>query len=128
MTVPATALYAALIGFLAIALAVPIFRGRHRAAVGIGTGGDARLEQAIRVHGNLMEWGPLALVLLALFELNGGAAWAVHTAGTALVAGRLLHAWGLGQHRGTSFGRFVGMSLTLLVIAGLAGANIALAL
>lgn len=107
-----TAFYAAPIGLLAIALALRVVMLRRRYQVGVGTGGQPELARAVRAHGNLLEYTPLALLLLLLLESGGARTVLLHGIGSALLIGRLLHAWGLSQHSGVSFGRFYGTALT----------------
>jgi uncharacterized membrane protein YecN with MAPEG domain len=107
-----TAFYAALLGLLTLLLAIRVVRGRWTGRVGLGDGGQADLARRIRVHGNTTETVPMALILLLVLELTGvGATW-LHGFGIALLVGRVLHAWGLSRHGGTSFGRMVGTVLT----------------
>lgn len=126
MAVAITALYAGLSGVLMIVLAGFVVRGRRSAQIGIGSGGDERLARAVRVHGNFAEYVPVALLLLLVAELGGANALWLHVNGIGLVAGRVLHAFGLGRHSGRSFGRFWGTVLTWLVILTLAGTNLLL--
>lgn len=119
-----TALYGGLCGLMLIALAAVVVRLRRRFQVGIGTGGQAELARAVRVQGNFTEYVPLTLVLLGLAEAQGAPAAILHAAGLALVAGRLLHATGLGRSAGRSFGRLYGMMLTLLALGVLALVNL----
>ena len=112
-----TAFYAALLGLLVLLLAIRVVQGRWSKRIGLGDGGQAEMTRRIRAHGNAAETIPLALVLLLALELtNVGATW-LHGFGIALVAGRVLHAWGLSRHGGTSFGRMVGTVLTFGAIA-----------
>jgi uncharacterized membrane protein YecN with MAPEG domain len=118
-----TALYAAPLALLAVALGVWIVTLRFRLRVGIGDGGHRILARAIRVHANLLETAPLALLLLALAELTGALApGALHASGGALLLGRLLHAAGLSRSIGASPPRFAGMVLTWTVTLVLAAA------
>lgn len=111
--------YAALCGLLLVALSVQVVLARGRYRVGLGTGTEAGMQQAVRVQANFAEYVPLAVVLLVLSELSGLPTAAVHAAGIALVASRILHAWGLSHSPGRSFGRFYGTAGTWLVITGL---------
>ncbi len=120
-----TALYAALLALLIIALSMRVVRLRMRLRIGVGDGGDVQMQRAIRVHANAVEYVPLALLLMALLELNGAAALTLHVFGTLLVIARLLHAWGLSGSSGKSFGRFWGALTTFLIIVGLALALLA---
>ena len=111
-----TALYAAILGLLAMVLALRVVQGRWSRRIGLGDGGDADMARRIRVHANYIENVPLAVLLLLLLELTNVAGDWLHAFGIALVLARLLHAWGLSRHAGTSFGRFIGTLLTWLVI------------
>jgi uncharacterized membrane protein YecN with MAPEG domain len=119
-----TGIYAALSALLLLALSYRIVRLRWKYQVGIGSGGADELERAIRVHGNFIEYVPLALLLLALVESQGAAPWFLHATGLVLIVARLLHAQGLSQSPGRTPGRFIGTSLTWLLLLLLAGANL----
>lgn len=118
------ALYSGILGLLLIYLSYNVVSHRKKFEVGIGDGDNVDLTRAIRVHGNFIEYVPIALILLAVFELNHGHATIAHVAGISLVIGRLLHAYGLAKTHKASVGRFVGILLTWLVIIGLSGINI----
>jgi uncharacterized membrane protein YecN with MAPEG domain len=94
-------------------------------AIGLGTGGDAELEKAIRGHGNFTEYAPIGLIVLTSAELSGAAGGWVHAIGILLIGGRLLHAWGLSQSRGKSFGRSSGIVLTVAALLAGIGVNLA---
>ncbi|MEE4245558.1 MAG: MAPEG family protein [Kangiellaceae bacterium] len=124
MTFPITALYGSLCGLLTILLAVQVVRLRRKFRVGIGSGDEKDLERAIRVHSNAMEYIPISLLLLALYEANNGNLMLTHGIGMTLVLGRVLHAQGLGKSQGETFGRFWGTALTWLSIIILSVANL----
>lgn len=128
MPLPITAIYAAIIAVLAVVLAARVVPLRRSRRVGLGDGGDRDLQRAIRMHANLVEHAPLALILMAACELNGAPQWLLHGLGGALVAGRLLHVHGLSRSRGISFGRTAGMALTwsMLLTGALAAVVLAL--
>ena len=52
-------------------LYVRISQRRLATKIGVGSGGDAELEQRVRAHGNLVESAPFALILLYLIEQTG---------------------------------------------------------
>lgn len=114
-----TALYAALLGLIMLALAIGVVRKRRTLKVGLGVGDHPELEKAVRAHANFVEYVPMALVMLSLYEAQGAPGWAIHLLGAALVIARLLHAQGLYQSRTTSFGRFFGTLVTWLVLVAL---------
>src|SRR6185437_1884279 len=112
MPLPIVSLYAGINGLIALALAVRVVRQRSKTGTSLGSGGHAALEQAIRVHGNFIEYVPLVLILLTLLELDGTPALRLHVLGAALTLGRILHAWGLSSKPGLSFGRSAWIALT----------------
>ena len=115
-----TGLYAAIAALIVIILSIRVTLRRRAVKVGIGNGGDAVLAQRIRVHANAAEYVPLALILLLILELNQTQPLLIHVFGCVLIAGRLLHAYGLSSTPGLSPGRAVGMVLTWAVIAAMA--------
>jgi uncharacterized membrane protein YecN with MAPEG domain len=117
-------LYSALLTILVIVLTFAVIRQRQKLHVGLGDGGHESLTRAMRAHGNAIETIPLSLLLLIILEVNQASATSLHIFGSLLFIGRLLHAWGLSQKSGTSFGRFYGMVITLLVQTALVMANL----
>ena len=93
--VPITAIYAALQALLAIGLVVPVGRMRARYDVSIHAGGHSDLDVAIRRHANWTEHVPIALLLMALLELNGASAGLLHGLGITLLVARVLHPFGI---------------------------------
>jgi uncharacterized membrane protein YecN with MAPEG domain len=85
-------------------------RQRHRIA--IGDGGNAELRRAMRFHANLAEYAPLALPLIFFVKHDGAKMLLVHVLGCTLLAGRMLHAWGVSQNRENFRYRVSGMVLT----------------
>jgi len=121
-----TGFYASLLGILYIGLAINIIRLRLSLQIGIGSGGNKTLAKAMRVHGNFSEYVPLALILLACYELNAASAMMLHAIGSILVLGRIFHVIGLNKTIGASKQRQIGMLSTFLVILVLAIENIRL--
>jgi uncharacterized membrane protein YecN with MAPEG domain len=124
MLVSITASYAAILAILVTALAINVTVHRVKLRVPLGDGGNPQMLRMIRVHANAAEYVPLALVLMLIYEINGGLHIALHIAGLALLAGRLLQTWGMWSKPTTTFGRASGQSLTWLTIAGLAVLNL----
>lgn len=116
MTPVLTSLYAGPLAVLYIAISYYITVLRQRTKTNLGSGEDPLLIRMVRVHGNFAEYAPFALILVALVELGGGPAAVVHALGAGLVVSRLLHAYGLAQLEGKSFGRFWGTGLSFLVV------------
>lgn len=114
MIVPVTAVFASVLVVLMLVLAfrASMFRLRHRQGLGVNAE-DPDFEVAVRAHGNLVEYVPLALIVMGLGELNGVSAHIVYWVGMVLVAGRLLHAYGMfSGHGGPHLARLLGILMT----------------
>lgn len=119
VSLPITALYAALSGFLIIALAANVVRLRLAKKVSLGDGGHKDVSRAIRAHGNTIEYLPLALILMALLEINGGGSTALHSYGILLVGGRVVYSYGMLVPRSSAnLARQLGVVTSWLVILG----------
>jgi len=116
MSYPVTTLYAALLGILLIMLSWGVSKVRLREHVSLGAGEISDLESAIRAHGNFIEYVPFALILLMLAESAVAQSWLLHILGASLLAGRLLHAYGIRQSVSSNNYRKYGAALTWLMI------------
>ena len=116
MNYQVTAIYAALLALLYIGLALKVVVARRAARVGLGVGENKRLEQATRIHANCGEYVPIALILLLLLEQTVLPVYVLHGCCGVLLAGRVLHAWGLSHSATISFGRTYGTLMTWMVI------------
>ena len=109
--------YAGLLAFVFIVLSARVIRMRQSARIGIGPGGNSRLERLMRVHANFAEYVPLTLLLLAFVEMQGNPRWLLHGLCLALVAGRVVHAFGVSQEREDIRLRIAGVAITFAVLA-----------
>jgi len=125
MTLSITALYAGILSLIMVALAINVTIHRAKLRVPMGDGGNAIMLRMIRLHGNAVEYLPLALLLMAIYEINGGWHSALHAAGIALVVARILQSWNMWSTDIAGFGRISGQSLTWLTIITLALLNLA---
>jgi uncharacterized membrane protein YecN with MAPEG domain len=116
MLTPITALWAAILGLLSLALAARVVQARSTENVIFGDGSSVVMQQRIRVHANFIEYVPLALLLLLVLELNSSSSLVLNGLGGSLALARVLHAFGLSTSTGTTPGRFLGTVLTWLVI------------
>jgi uncharacterized protein len=123
MPVMITALYAGILALLLTALAINVTVNRAKLKVTLGDGGNPQMLRMARIHGNAAEYVPIGVVLMGLYELDGGSRLLLHVTGIALIAGRLLFAWSLWGTAEPGFGRTIGTSLTWLTIAALAVLN-----
>jgi len=111
-----TPIYAGLISLIFVALSFRVIGSRRQAKVALGDGGNTALTRRLRAHGNFAEYAPLAIVLMALAELQGQPALLLHIMGIALLAGRLVHAFGVSREPEDYRLRVTGMVLTLSVL------------
>ncbi len=114
--VPITSLYAALLALLVVALSFNVVRMRGKTGVSLGHGEHPGMLVAMRAHANAVEYLPIALILMACYELEHGWLVLLHLIGILLVLGRVAHAVGLARSAGTSAGRAAGYVLTILAI------------
>ncbi|HEX7370838.1 MAG TPA: MAPEG family protein [Rhodanobacteraceae bacterium] len=114
------AFYTALGALLVLVLAVRVMWLRNKRGVGLGGGGNEDLVRAIRAHANATEYLPIALLLLLLLAFEQTRPGLLHLFGIVLIVGRILHAIGLSGSPGRSFGRVVGIALTVLVTLAMA--------
>ncbi len=123
MILPVTAVYASVCAILLIILSYRVSSFRLRYKHGLGVNEDRDFEVAVRTQANFTEYAPMALILLALGELNGVAVGWIYGLGLMFVAGRILHAWGMTKGRGGAHkARFHGTILSWLAMLLLAGA------
>ena len=121
---PITTLTASFLGLMIVITSYRCAMARKKFKVEIGDGENKELSRRIRVHGNLVEYAPMALLLMGLLELNQPSQVHLSLFAVAFVIGRLLHAYGFGNTPGISFGRFYGMLLTFISMTGMALFNL----
>lgn len=107
--------YAALLAVLYVVLSVRTLRLRRALQIALGDGGDERLLRSIRAHANFAEYVPLGLLLMVGVETTAGGRVVVHILGCILLAGRLLHAYGVSRAPEVFMFRVSGMALTFTV-------------
>lgn len=118
----AAALWAALNLLVLLVLAFLVTRARGKHKVLLGDNSVPELTQAIRVHGNAVEYVPALLAALAVLAAVGASQWVVHAVGALTLVGRLLHAFGLSRNPGVTRGRFIGTLMTFIAFLVAAGA------
>ena len=117
MPILVTSLYAALLAILCMGLAggVGALRGKKK-TISLGDGGDSQLIVANRRHMNFVEYVPLALILMALVELNGGSKTMIHAFGAVLLVARIVHPFGIDVNNMVKPQRLFGAFATIAVI------------
>lgn len=116
MTLVHSPLYAALLGFILVALSARVIVYRRSHKISLGDTGDKALLKRMRAHSNFTEYAPFGLILLVLIELSGAPAIAVHVLGVMLVTGRAVHAYGFSSTPQVMRMRVGGMMLTMSTI------------
>src|SRR5215831_11005613 len=114
-----TAATAVVLAVLQMILTLHVARGRGKYKAGLGDGGNPKLLQRIRAHGNLAENAPLFLILLGLTEISGEWSTLVPIFAVAFVVFRLSHALGLLISSGLTPFRFVGVIGSIGAVLGL---------
>ena len=123
MAVSITAAYAAVLGLIILALGINVTAHRVKLKVSLGDGGNPEMLRMIRLHGNAVEYVPLALVLMLAYEINGGWHTALHIVGIALVAARVIQTAAMWSTDVPRPGRGIGQALTWGSIAVLSLLN-----
>ncbi len=115
-----TPFYAGLLALFYFYLTVQVVKQRRLNRVSIGSGEKRPLERAMRVHGNFAEYTPLTLLPIAFAEILGTPNWGVHGLALVFIAGRVMHAYGLGREPNNFKFRAWGMYLTAAALLGAA--------
>lgn len=118
MLLPITALYAGILGIMAIILGAG--SGFIRARTGVSLGADSTNQAqllAFRRHANFTEWAPIFLILLGVLELNGSSEITLYTLGGVFVVARILHPLGLRAEDAGGIGRTLGAAGSALSVA-----------
>jgi hypothetical protein len=105
-------------------LSILVIQRRRSQKISLGDGGDQHFLGVIRAHANFAEYVPLILVLMVVAEINLANSWLLHSVGTVLLLGRIIHAYGLRHHSGASWQRILGMLLTFAALFGVSVQNI----
>ena len=111
-----TGVYAALLGFLFVALSVRTLLLRRELRIAVGDAGNPKMLRAMRVHSNFAEYIPFGLFLVYLSETQGAERLLVHALCLALLAGRVSHSYGVSQLNEDYRFRVAGMALTFTPI------------
>ena len=111
-----TLLYPSLLTILAIFLAIKVGMNRVETKTMTGEGESSKLLQSIRAHGNLIEYAPLALILLAMLEMQNLSDSMLHLCGSLFFLARISHAYGVSISRESTPYRLVGAVGTWLIM------------
>jgi len=120
---PITLISASLLGLLLVYLSYMVTVVRRRPTHGTAESDGDDLHNAVRAHGNLIEYAPMGLILIGLLEqMSGNFMFVAGLAGVFVVA-RYMHGLTFGKIDGFNPFRFWGTLLTFvsLLVASVAG-------
>ena len=95
ITVPVTAITAAICAYIFVWLSRRTIRLRTTHKVALGDNNVQPLQWAIRAHGNFAEYTPLAIIILFLNEIAGWPVFYTTFLAVLLVASRISHIYGM---------------------------------
>ena len=107
-----TPIYVAIFGLLFFPFTFYVGLGRLKTNILIGDGGNDEMVRRIRAQANFIETVPMALFLLIMMEVLGASDTWLHSLGSLLVVGRILHYLAMIEV-GPALGRPIGMFATL---------------
>ena len=108
----------AAIGVIYLGFGINVGVVRARTQTLLGPGDDPRLMRAIRAHGNLAEWAPIAILLIAALEYAAAPTTMVMGLASAYAAARVLHGIGLINEYGKPHPlRAIGAFTNVIVVA-----------
>ncbi len=116
----AAALHLGLLTLLMLGLKIYVGARRGQLRVPSGDTSNAGFARATRVQMNAVEDVPVLMAGLLGLAFLGMPAWYIHAAGGVLFIARILHAAGLAQSSGFTFGRAAGTMGTFIVYLGIA--------
>jgi len=108
-----TAFFSSILALIFYKLSINVIRLRRKYKVSLGSSKKYKdLDQAIRAHGNLSEFLPIGLILLACLEVNHLPKIVVFMCGLFFLIGRYLHASSFLKEEIDSSNRVLGMKIT----------------
>jgi len=120
-----TGFFSSILALIFYKLSINVIKLRRKYKISLGSSKKHRdLEQAIRAHGNMSEFLPIGLILLACLEVNHIPKIIVFICGLFFFVGRYLHATSFLKEEINSSHRVLGMKITLWSIVLMAILNI----
>jgi len=122
MTLPVTALAAAICALLLIFMKFKVIGQRVRTETMFGASEDAKMKMVRGAHANLAENAPIALILMALLEMTSAHHWTLTGLAALFLTARVVHIYGMYRHHGTGSVRFrqagvIGTTLAIVAMA-----------
>jgi len=98
MTLPVTALAAAICALMLIFMKFKVIGQRVKTETLFGAGDDQEMKMVRGAHANLAENAPIALILIALLEMTQAHHWTLTGLAALFLIARVLHIYGMYQH------------------------------
>lgn len=120
---PITLISASLLGLLLVYLSYMVTNVRRRPTHGTAESDGDDLHNAVRAHGNLIEYAPMGLILIGLLERSNSNFYFVAILAAIFVVARYMHGLTFGKIDGFNRYRFMGTLFTFisLLVASIAG-------
>lgn len=119
-----TSLYAALVVILFLILSWRVISHRRSEKISLGHADDETLLRRSRAQANCAEYAPFGILMMAIAETLSAHPLLLHLMGVLLLAGRIIHAYGVGGPGMNFRWRTWGMILTLMSLAIGAAVNL----
>ncbi len=121
-----TSFYLSLLAFLYFKMSMDTIKARRKHKVSLGTGDNNELLGHVSAHSNFQAYVPLIGILLYSYEQGQMAhPLVIHALGLTVLAGRLLHYYGVKDAAVQNFKfRAAGMKMTLIPLIITAALNI----
>lgn len=112
------------LSLLLLLLSWSVIQQRRKAGVSLGDGDQLIMRLKIRAQGNLLEYGPMFVLLIAIAEIIAGASVLLCVFGSIFFIARVMHGIGLSFTQNAPMLRSLGMMLTLVAFLGAIGLNV----
>jgi len=113
-----TASLACALSALLLLLSWAVVQQRRASRVSLGDNDDVVLRRKIRAQGNLAEYGPMFVLLIASVEIMSGTSLTLWVLAMSFLIARVMHGIGLAFSHNTPKLRYMGMVLTLIAFVG----------
>lgn len=124
MLYPVTTIAASVLGLWLFLLSIRVIGARRNNSEDDAS--KLTFERRDRAQGNLIEYAPMALILLFLLEAQNAPLWLTALSAFLLVVGRLLHGYAFSFTSNWPFGRMFGTLGTFLALILLSVSNLVL--
>ena len=124
ISLPITAVFTFIFALFVFILMFRVASMRKKYKVGYGSSKQEPLKMAISAHSNAVENIPLALFLIMLLEIAQANRVLLILLACIFLIARLIHAVGLSQSVGVSFGRTYGTIVSWLAVITMAVLNV----